>query len=228
MIYNNIIQQEKLTFVTNKDGEATDSVQLLVNPELVNLQWRKVYSRLRTKSRIVTMFWGEEPVRFTLKGQTGYVYPTASEQNDAFATYNEQQKTIADRLMELYKSNSPSAIDEIRQLEKFKISLLPPANRQMQPQYNQTTLLYMSTKYSILKKLETLYREHQTPNQQDLVKFFYRDYSFKGYFENFSFTDDAKNPWNWQYSIDFIIMDWSNTTDLNTVNNERILNPKKA
>ena len=80
----------------------------------------------------------------------------------------------------------------------------------------------MSEKYKVLKSLEKMYEEYQDPTK-GYITLTYRNYIFQGYFEGFSFTDDAKNPWNWIYNIDFTILQWEKNPDI-TVDGELMLN----
>jgi hypothetical protein len=205
-------------------------VELLINPETLTLTWKKVITRRRTKTRLVTFFWGEEPVKFTYRGQTGYAYPSPSNVTGSVSA------SSTALLSQTYALNS-----EIGQLQReidqggaggYKYvtadgnrNALASVNTQLGgvsqalaanttiydnlgSLFTNTQILYFSDKFKILKNLEVLYRKYQTPSDT-LMKLVYRDYIFKGYFESFSYTDDAKNPWNWIYTIDFTILDWT-------------------
>lgn len=67
--------QEPISFAykDKKDGDPT--ITLLINPETLTLNFKKVITRTRTKSRIVSFYWGQEPVSFSYAGQTGNMWP---------------------------------------------------------------------------------------------------------------------------------------------------------
>ena len=214
-----ITEKEPIIF-TPATGSA---IQLLVNPEQLNLRWRKVLNRVRTKTRLVTKFWGEEPVNFNYRGQTGYTFPTnqrRKEVSDQIITDSENTKEallaeFEENKAQLEKTNSPTRQAELERRQKEiqeTLNFLQSIRSQDSLTKlhagvkTNTGLHLLSSKYLVLKKLEALYRKHQDPNT--LISVTYRQYEFKGYFESFSFTDDARNPWNWIYNIEFIILEW--------------------
>ena len=210
----------------NKNKNKLPSFSLLINPETLTLTWKKVINRVRTKTRLVTLFWGEEPVRFTYNGQTGYIKPYTKLWGDARSVeaYNKDQieKSIAisdyiSKLEGQITAGGPyskgSAEGNLQEILDYRQQL--KGVRLIQPgeiagiageKKTNTELLLASEKFKQLKKLEELYTKHQDPTYLIDVK--YRKYTFEGYFESFSFTDDARNPWNWRYVIDFTILTW--------------------
>ena len=204
------------------------SFSLLINPEALTLAWRKVINRVRTKTRLVTLFWGEEPVKFTYNGQTGYIRPEVGVGGTgdwrAVEAYNKDQIKAATETSEAIselesqlRTNGPYTVGSleatIKALKEYKQEI--KKYRIIQPgelvglageKKTNTELLLASYKFQQLKKLEKLYTKHQDPTYLIDVK--YRKYIFEGYFESFSFTDDARNPWNWRYVIDFTILTW--------------------
>lgn len=218
--------KEQITFTSYNGTQQQEFIELLINPELLTLTWKKVLNRTRTKNRLITMFWGEEPVKFNYRGQTGYLYPKGKGQ-DALTAYQDSLKEEISRissyiqLLELEMREGEGYSYESyngnkKEVEKLKIALSKVGSSLvsqttllggLNQAYKNTEILYMSEKFRVLKKLEDMYRRHQNPND-NLVKINYRDYVFNGYFESFSFTDDAKSPWNWIYNIDFTILEW--------------------
>ena len=207
-------------------------VKLMINPETLTLSWRKVINRVRTKTRLVTLFWGEEPVKFTYAGQTGYIQPMTKIEGKVgydVKKYNEEQLERASAIS-LYISKLQGQITAggpyskgsadgnraeigVYQLQLKDIRLLQPGTKleKIGEEEKATDLLLLSEKFANLKKIEGLYRRFQDPN--NLIDLQYRKYKFFGYFESFSFTDDARNPWNWKYTIDFTILRWIDSVD---------------
>src|ERR1700693_921229 len=96
---------EQILFQVTPPGGQTQSVELIVNPETLTLLWKKVLNRRRTKTRLVTLFWGESPVKFAYRGQTGYAYPTITEINSQSATQTasmqNQQSSLTQQITKL-------------------------------------------------------------------------------------------------------------------------------
>ena len=206
-----------------------DTITLLINPDRLDLNWRKVITRVRTKSRIVSLFWGQEPVNFSYTGQTGNMYP-----NRELATHIGRVNTSNREQASLFQSDQDeanSSLDQInddlanpnidedtrdsleidRDLEEAEIertqqgidgiSSADPSN------LTQTDLYELSSKYQKFKSLQQLFENSR--NIKDLMKVKYRDYIFEGYFESFGYIDDGKNPWNRSYRLSFITLGWS-------------------
>lgn len=205
------------------------TITLLINPERLDLNWRKVITRLRTKSRIVSLFWGQEPVNFSYTGQTGNMYP-----NRELATHIGQINTANREQASLFKSDkdaAKSSLDQInddlanpgidedtresleidRDLEETEIVGAQQAIDGISPadpaDLTQTELYELSPKYQKFKSLQQLFENSR--NIKDLMKVKYRDYIFEGYFESFGYVDDGRNPWNRSYRVSFIILGWS-------------------
>jgi hypothetical protein len=231
-----ILFRPPTTTSTDANGNITtfqpDTVELIINPETLTLLWKKVLNRQRTKTRLVTLFWGESPVKFTYRGQTGYAYPTITEitagASNQQASMQATQANLIKQINELqFELNTGGpytyvTIDGDRaviqnlsnQLNNLTSNLfaglITPRTTLLQnlnTQFTNTQILYLSERFKKLKALEAMYRVAQDPSGQ-LVQVFYRDYIFEGYFESFGYTDDAKNPWNWFYNLDFTILKW--------------------
>ena len=206
-----------------------DTITLLINPDRLDLNWRKVVTRVRTKSRIVSLFWGQEPVNFSYTGQTGNMYPSRE-----LATHIGKVNTANTEQTAVLKSDQAAAnssLDQInddlanpnidedtrdsleidRSLEEEEIARTQSGIDGISPadpsDLTQTDLYELSPKYQKFKSLQQLFENSR--NIKDLMKVKYRDYLFEGYFESFGFVDDGKNPWNRSYRISFIILGWS-------------------
>ena len=204
------------------------TITLLINPERLDLNWRKVITRLRTKSRIVSLFWGQEPVNFSYTGQTGNMYP-----NRELATHIGQINTANRAQASLFQSDQDeanSALDQInadlsnpnidedtrdsleidRNLEESEVERTQSGIDSISPSdpndLTQTELYELSPKYQKFKSLQQLFENSR--NIKDLMKVKYRDYIFEGYFESFGYVDDGRNPWNRSYRLSFIILGW--------------------
>jgi len=225
--------KEQIIFTSYIGTNPDDKIELLINPETLTLMWKKVLNRTRTKNRLITMFWGEEPVKFNYRGQTGYLYPKVTKGQDALIAYQNSLKeeivrmTSYIQLLELemkegkgysydsYNGNKKEVEKLKEALSKIGSSLVSQTSLlgNLNKAYKNTEILYLSDKFKILKRLEVMYRKHQNPND-NLIRVNYRDYVFEGYFESFSYTDDAKSPWNWIYNIDFTILKWEKNEEL--------------
>lgn len=217
---------------------ALPQITLLINPASLTLNWKKIITRTRTKSRIVSFYWGQEPVNFTYSGQTGSVYPTAQEINNEVRKLGKAHTDGAEELRarneELYTEITQreeqiaagplfetdqelqtelDALRAERNSNELNASNLTTAASTLTPaslgEQSHTELIEMSAKYRAFKKLQYLFEKSQNVN--DLMQIKYRSYIFKGYLENFSFTDDGSNPWNWIYNISFTILEWDET-----------------
>lgn len=207
-----------------------DMITLLINPERLDLNWRKVISRIRTKSRIVSLFWGQEPVNFSYTGQTGNIHPTSTELTkgvDSINTANEDQlnllqenqQIVDGELSQVNKGltnaavNSPTEFSLLQERASLEAELATnqqgiDATSPVNPDtFTQTEMYELSAKYQRFKSLHQLFENSR--NIKDLMKVKYRDYIFEGYFESFGFIDSGSDPWNRSYKLSFTILGWS-------------------
>ena len=92
--------QEPISFAYKDKKEGEPTITLLINPETLTLNFKKVITRTRTKSRIVSFYWGQEPVSFSYAGQTGNMWP-GNEIRDNFI--NTSTASIANNFSEIEK-----------------------------------------------------------------------------------------------------------------------------
>ena len=205
------------------------TITLLINPDRLDLNWRKVITRTRTKSRIVSLFWGQEPVNFSYTGQTGNMYPSRelatkigqinSANKEQASLLQSDQDEANEALDQLNSDLANPNIDEDtrasleidRDLEEAEIANTQAGIEGASPadpsDLTQTDLYELSPKYQRFKSLQQLFENSR--NIKDLMKVKYRDYIFEGYFESFGYIDDGRNPWNRSYRLSFIILGWS-------------------
>ena len=225
-----------LNYYEENDDSVPDSIRALpkvilkINPANLTINWRKIITRVRTKSRIVSLYWGQEPINFSYIGQTGNLYPTNEIQIQASKTSTIQNVTITDLLtsseelqarQQIVLNNIASASEESTislfqtELEEIESELIDIQSSidniqssisTIEDTSTHTEILEMSPKYQVWQNLQKLYEDSQ--DIADLLKVKYRDYIFEGYFENFGFTDDGTSPWERPYTVSFIILNW--------------------
>jgi len=241
--------QEPLRFRYKPPTDDSTAITLSINPEALTLNFKKIVTPVRTKTRIVTFYWGQQPINFTYQGQTGNLYPSeelrsahvATKNNEATADidfFSKRQDELISLISELednitvlaerYGKTSFQVAEADRQLQEYKIELntaqttinsraidmgtpLPFVGENFLSQSvfantSHTDVLKLSPKYQLFKKLQKFYENSRASS--NLIQVVYRHYIFDGYFESFGFTDSAKDPWNWKYSINFTILSW--------------------
>lgn len=260
------LKSEPLIFSCD-DPSLTDApkkITLLVNPEALTINWKKVITRTRTKSRIVSFYWGQEPISLAYTGQTGSLIPTQSLLNSVVDTQaandyqtmddfdnalmqlqNERKKKEEELALLLGGPNAASVETEIAEIDAniktiqenqtqiIKSPLTKPISLLTTTSVldalgdsSHTDLIKKSEKYQRFDQLRKFYEA--TQNVNILTKLLYRHWVFEGYFESFGFTDDAKSPWNWNYSLTFIILNWQETGSYGGGGNELLLVPDEA
>ena len=242
---------------------APKKITLLVNPEALTINWKKVITRTRTKSRIVSFYWGQEPISLGYTGQTGSLIPSreivakeassnANSDINIATGYTEQLNDLAKQQLQLERdieayiitnrdaTSLQTELDNVNteiknltlQLEavgkgySLINGLLTTKNiLDAVGDSSHTDIIKKSEKYQRFDQLRKFYEA--TQNVNILTKLLYRHWVFEGYFESFGFTDDAKSPWNWQYSLTFIILNWQET-GLFSTGNELLLVPDET
>lgn len=255
------MRQEPIIFNFKPGGKRADApalgelsqITLLINPETVTIPWKKIITRVRTKSRIVSLYWGQEPLTLTYKGQTGNLYPHVELQKKvASSTIKDLDDSITkldDEILALDKDIEQTeatvaaladrpflqlqAMEELDNLQHDRSVLLDSIGQlqqaglevQTQPTFgmSHTEIIKLSPKYQKFDALRQLYEKSQTIPELMFVK--YRDWLFEGYFENFNFTDDVKSSWNWTYNLTFTILNWDEFAFSSSIYTEKILVP---
>lgn len=246
--------QEPITFTWKNTSEAP-RITLLINPEMLTINFKKIITKVRTKSRIVSFYYGQEPLNFTYQGQTGNLYPSneiresfkkdtsqgldtaIKELEDQLDTLDAQQLRLAEQI-ERYDPNFSKTIvqglttnyDDIQKeidTKKSALNALREGTKttatitslgfgekyivdNVLTDLSHTEILNMSPKFKLFKALQQFYDDSQTATE--LIRVVYRDNIYDGYFDSFSFTDSAKDSWNWKYSLAFTVLSWEKAT----------------
>lgn len=244
--------QEPIRFRYKPPTNDSTLITLLINPEALTLNFKKVITRTRTKTRVVSFYWGQEPVNFSYQGQTGYLWPgqtlladavsstaqSISENIDVLNAQKAEAEVTIEKFFEEFATLDSAGEAERAQEKSAEIELLYDQIRAIDSTVAQfgtqlaeysskgfvgfgeqellrltgnenashTDVLKLSPKFQLFKKLQKFYEDSRASN--NLIQVLYRHYIFDGYFEAFSFTDSAKDPWNWKYSISFTILSW--------------------
>ena len=209
---------------------ALPKVTLKINPANLTINWKKIITRVRTKSRVVSLYWGQEPVNFSYVGQTGNLYPVEELQKKANVVSSTNSVTVEelrDTIVELTAKRAvvleyiatadddftrDELLTELAELEtelinsQSSIDNIQSGVVAIEKVSTHTEVLELSPKYQVWQSLQQLYDDSQ--NISDLLKVKYRDYIFEGYFENFGFTDDGSQPWERPYSLSFTVLNW--------------------
>lgn len=164
-------------------------VTLRVNPENVNYAEPKVTQKVQTGApgRWVVFDWGTDLLTITISGNTGNLLPGAVQ------TAGEPTDSVVDAVAELAKEGA----------SKIGVSggIFPTSNNLL-GKMTYTELLEMSPKYRTFRKLQNVYRLFDA--DYDVLTLEIGNEIHRGYFQDFSFDQNADNPWNWKYNVVFI------------------------
>lgn len=189
-----------------------ETVVLKVNPAQVAFAKRKVIQKVQTSApgRFVVFDWGSELTILTIMGNTGNLLP-ASVVNGMNPVFNTIE-SITNQLSGGTRSIGPmlDAVQNAPMPMSDHTSFGAYANHIQNLVLDTSTyyeLLNMSPKYRTFKKLEGIFDKADADS--DIITLEFGDMAmYRGFFEDFSFEIVAEKPWNWTYSITFVILDF--------------------
>jgi hypothetical protein len=164
-------------------------VSLRVNPENIAYAEPKVTQKIQTGApgRWVVFDWGTDLLTVTISGNTGNLLP------GVVLSGGNPTGTVIDSVAELVNSTASS----------IGVSGgIIPSSSSILGKVTYTELLEMSPKYRTFRKLQSMYRLFDA--DYDVLTLEIGDEVHRGYFQDFTFEQNANNPWNWKYNVIFI------------------------
>jgi len=177
------------------DASAIMSVKLKVNPQTITYKQAKIISKVQTSSpgRFTVFDWGNELLQITISGCTGNLLPT-----EITSGFNPVKSLMNDLSM----LDSDIAQNDFSKGLQTGIGAVAPIFQDiMIGSMTYYELLALSPKYRTFMKLQNLYK--MSDADKDIITLETGETVHRGYFVDFSFTQTAENPWNWQYIITF-------------------------
>lgn len=172
------------------------TIKLKVNPEEIAYSKPKITQKVQTAhpKRFVVFEWGTDLTVINLAGNTGNMVPSS---NPSSEDIFENDITIAAGNL-AGGSAGGAAVSGIGSV----LSELQEAALGVMSYFE---ILEMSPKYRLFKDLQDMYETFDADS--DILTMEMGNFIYRGYFSNFNFTQNANNPWNWKYNIEFIVLD---------------------
>jgi len=190
------------------DEKKIEKIILKINPRSINFGKRKVIQKVQTSApdRFIVFDWGHELTILSIEGVTGNLLPDSITKGVL--------DPVSDAVMEV-ASWSPGAEQNIRENESWKSA--QNVGSHINSMFNKLTfgtltyseLLDLSPKYKTFRRLEKLYDDSDADD--DIITLELGNVIYRGFFEEFNFSVTADSPWNWVYSLVFVIL--SNLTE---------------
>jgi len=222
-------QTERLTFrkyAGSKLAQAAEGgsppnpdviVVLKVNPESISYAKPKITQKVQTASpnRFVIFDWGTDLTVMSISGNTGNLLPDIIQ-----GGFNPLQPTFDDLAAKIAPGKQAGGVSNIisgvtaAHVAPVETGILAAAGGSVTPgavkalaqqvlmgKLSYFELIGMSPKYKTFMRLQELYENFDA--DQDVLTLELGESIFRGYFLDFSFTQEANSPWNWKYSIVF-------------------------
>jgi len=178
-------------------------VVLKVNPQNIQFGKQKVIQKVQTASpnRFIVFDWGHELTVLTIEGVTGNLLPESVIRGGLDPIGNAVMDTLA---------WAPDAQNNLRQSQSWQTvqdvgsQINAIANSALFGNLTYSELLEMSPKYKTFLKLENMYTLADADD--DIITMELGDQIFRGFFQEFNFSVTAESPWNWKYTIVFVIL----------------------
>jgi hypothetical protein len=178
-------------------------VVLKVNPQNIQFGKQKVIQKVQTASpnRFIVFDWGHELTVLTIEGATGNLLPESVIKGGLDPIGNAVMDTLA---------WAPEAQSNLRQSQSWQTvqqvgsQINALANSALFGNLTYSELLEMSPKYKTFLKLENMY--NLADADDDIITLELGEQIFRGFFQEFNFAVTADSPWNWKYTITFVIL----------------------
>jgi len=146
--------------------------------------------------------WGHELTVLGIDGVTGNLLPDSLTKG-VF-------DPVADATMDVL-SWSPGTQADVRGSAGWKA--IKGVGNAVNTQFNDlmlgtlkySELLDLSPKYKTFRRLESIYDQSDADN--DIITLELSETIYRGFFEDFNFSVTADNPWNWSYSLTYVILE---------------------
>jgi len=181
------------------------TVALKVNPQDITFTKRKIIQKVQTSApgRFVVFDWGSELTVVTMSGNTGNLLPDAitNGTNPIASTLS----GIADVIPPGINGGQAYVRGIAGHVGSEGAYAASYVQRQLMHGLSYFEKLELSPKYKSFKKLEKMF--DLADADSDIITLEIDSGAiYRGFFEEFSFTIDAANQWNWKYNITYVIL----------------------
>lgn len=176
-------------------------VTLLLNPEAIEYSEPKRTEIVQTSQpgRFVIFDWGTQLLSLTIRGNTGNLLPESITNR-----FDITKNTAFDAISRITGTQSDlmSQMTSVKNVTDEMSSFL---SRAMVGTMTYDEIIAMSSKYKVFQDLRNMYKTFD--GDKDIIIMELGMNVYRGFFSDFSFTVEANNPWNYKYSLSFIVLD---------------------
>lgn len=187
-----------------------ETVILKVNPQEISFTKRKVIQKVQTSApgRFIVFDWGSELTVVSISGNTGQLLP------ESITSGTNPIADVLGNIADAIPPHAAQAAPRIQSLAGGASELLADGSAFIQQQLmhglSYFEKLELSPKYKSFKNLEKMF-DFADADSDIITLEIDNGAIYRGFFEEFSFTIDANNPWNWKYNVTYVIL--SNLAD---------------
>jgi len=168
----------------SRPPKASTTIRLPINPHTLGFQQARLVERQRVErsGRFIILDWGPDLLTLDAEGQTGNLLTLTSGVIPRALLQSKVELATGTPVKDL---SQVSSLELIRKLPYFDV-------------------LALNDRWNAFQRLQQLYRSFDA--DLHILALEYGPFYYRGYFENFSFSQTAESPWNWQYSFTFIVL----------------------
>jgi len=184
-------------------SQYVDTVMLSINPQEISYTSQKIINKVPANApgRFVVFDWGNDLTLLNIVGVTGNLLPdVASGKIDPLSPVRGVLDTIAagsSAFGHPEKNTTTTRGNTLTAVSTFTKDLVTS-------QMSYFDILKMSKKYRTFQRLQKLYDMFDA--DKDVVTLEMGDTVYRGYFTEFRFSVTKDSPWNWSYTVGFVIL----------------------
>jgi hypothetical protein len=186
-----------------------DKVVLRVNPATLGFQKRKIITKVQTSApgRFVVFDWGSELTVLSIQGNTGNLLPDSITQGNPISGMLQDATSVMTQVPGVPADAVGSVSNFNAALQGSGVGAVSAMlQNAMMNSMTYFEMLNSSPKYLTFKKLENMFDDCDA--DRDILTLEIGNVNiYRGFFEEFNFDVSADNPWNWKYSVVFVILD---------------------
>jgi hypothetical protein len=178
------------------------NVTLRVNPEEIRYAKPKITQKVQTSApgRFVIFDWGTDLMLITIQGNTGILIPDMIVNSSGPDPVSRIANSVA-KSFDLDPRSFNTGFNDFMSGSK-KIGAF--IGQQMMQKLPYSELVQMSPNYRSFVRLQGVYDTFDA--DYHVLTLEYGENVYRGFFSDFSFAINAANPWNYKYSISFVVI----------------------
>jgi hypothetical protein len=203
LVFKRYARQDIIAAIDSGDAvNPAVTVILRVNPEEIRYVKPKITQKIQTSApgRFVIFDWGTDLMMITIQGNSGILLPDMiTDENGA-----NPAGQVMEAVTQAFDVNPTSFSTGFKDFQKGANSVRNIMGEQMLQKLPYSEIVKMSPNYKDFIRLQNAYDTFDA--DYHVLTLEYGENVYRGFFSDFSFNIVASSPWNYKYSMTFVVI----------------------